>query len=231
MESRFTVSGRRMVATTEQVERALRDVTPKKIRVHGVEIGARVYPVRQALAVACGLDPKECFPHVASRVFRQLGFRVFARPRRPRRKITRRELTEALPHRGVEFGPVEFERLDLPPLTLLWYRWERWEDLVEYGSAIVILPSRKCGVYEVKLAGSEERLAIGRAANLRSRILHGLVWGTSEHTAGRKIRENEDLSRLYVRWAVTDRPAAAEEELHRRHLEKFGRLPKYTLRT
>ena len=34
-----------------------------------------------------------------------------------------------------------------------------------------------------------------------------------------------------VRWAETDRPAAAEEELHRRHRERFGRLPRYTFFT
>ena len=27
------------------------------------------------------------------------------------------------------------------------------------------------------------------------------------------------------------RPAAVEEELHRRHIAQFGRLPKYTVRT
>jgi hypothetical protein len=231
METRFTVNGRRIVATTEQVETALRDVEPQKVRVHSVEIGGKVYPVRQALAVAFGLNISECFPHVASRVFRQLGFKVSVSLRRPKPRRTRTSLREFFPHRSPEFGPVVDEFLEFEPLHLQWFQWERWEDLAEHGAGIIDLPFRKAGVYEAKYEGQEERLTIGRASNLHQRVLHGLVWGTSQHTAGRKIREQEDVSRIVVRWAVTDRPAAAEEELHRRHLAQFSRLPKYTLRT
>jgi hypothetical protein len=34
-----------------------------------------------------------------------------------------------------------------------------------------------------------------------------------------------------LHWAVTDRPAAVEEELRRKYKEAFDRLPKYTDRT
>jgi hypothetical protein len=51
------------------------------------------------------------------------------------------------------------------------------------------------------------------------------------HSTGEKIRANEDIAEIYVRWAVTDRPSAAEEELHRQYKAKFGQLPQYTVHT
>ena len=74
-------------------------------------------------------------------------------------------------------------------------------------------------------------LYIGRASDLKSRICYGLISGTAQHTSGRKIRENEDLTKVHVRWAVTDRPAAAEDALHKAHVALFGHLPKYVTRT
>lgn len=59
------------------------------------------------------------------------------------------------------------------------------------------------------------------------RVKQGLV----PHSAGERIRLSEDTSRIVVRWAETDRPACAEEELHRKHLQKHGRLPKYVEHT
>jgi hypothetical protein len=87
-------------------------------------------------------------------------------------------------------------------------------------------PNRKIkdlnGIYE----------SIYRArANLRMRVKQGLVNGKLPHPVGRKIRENEDLSEVFVRWATTDRPSCVEEELHNRYRLKFGRLPKYALHT
>jgi hypothetical protein len=76
-----------------------------------------------------------------------------------------------------------------------------------------------------------ERLHIGRTGNLRMRIRQGLVKGATPHSTGKRIRQEEEVSRLVVRWAVTERPAAGEEELHRLYRQQFGRLPKYTLLT
>ena len=231
MPCRFTVNGRRIVATREQVEAALRGVPADPIRVHAVEIAGKLYPVAQALAVAFGLDRARCYGNVASRVFRQLGFRVSATGQRPKPWGTAAGLRQALPDRSPEIGPEEVEALELPPILLEWSRWERWDDVAEYGLAILDLPRGKPGVYEVRLQGSEERLTIGRASNLRQRILHGLIRGGSPHEAGAKIRNQEDVHQILIRWALTDRPAADEEELHRRHLAHFAHLPKYTLRT
>jgi hypothetical protein len=63
------------------------------------------------------------------------------------------------------------------------------------------------------------------------RIRQALVKGAAKHSSGIRIRQQEDVSGLVVRWAVTDRPAAAEEELHRRYRQEFCRPPKYTLVT
>jgi len=63
------------------------------------------------------------------------------------------------------------------------------------------------------------------------RVRQGLVKSKISHSAGEKIRANEDTSRIVVRWATTNRPAAVEEELHKRHLNKFGKLPKYVEHT
>lgn len=124
------------------------------------------------------------------------------------------------------------QRIKIAPITLDWSRCVAWGDLRAHarreGGVSVANTS---GVYEVRSRDQEERLDIGRAANLRHRIRQALVKGKSPHSTGRRIRATEDTSRLVVRWAVTDRPAAAEEELHRRHLRRFGRLPKYTRHT
>lgn len=128
--------------------------------------------------------------------------------------------------------PTLTETISIPPITLEWSDWTPWEkfalDVKLQGG--VSVPS-KPGVYEVKYADSDEWLHIGRAAHLYGRIKGGLVKGRSPHSTGDRIRQEEDVSKLVVRWAVTDRPAAVEEELHRRHRAKFGKLPKYTKTT
>jgi len=57
------------------------------------------------------------------------------------------------------------------------------------------------------------------------------VKGKIPHPGGARIRAQEDVARLMVRWAVTGRPAAAEEELHQAYRRKFGRLPAYVKNT
>lgn len=77
----------------------------------------------------------------------------------------------------------------------------------------------------------EERLTIGKASDLRMRIRQDLVKGKTQHSSGKKIRANEDISKIVIRWAITERPASVEGELHKRYIEKFGILPKYTKHT
>lgn len=47
------------------------------------------------------------------------------------------------------------------------------------------------------------------------------------HSAGKKIHQKEDASKIVIRWAITEGPAAIEEELHRRHKKKFKKPPEY----
>jgi len=125
------------------------------------------------------------------------------------------------------------ELINIPPIILKWSDWVSWGDLIidARGEDGVKVPNHEPGVYEVRYKNSEERLTIGKASDLRMRIKQGLVKGKAKHSSGSKIRTNEDVSRLVVRWAITNRPAAVEEELHRRYRIKFGELPKYTEHT
>lgn len=128
--------------------------------------------------------------------------------------------------------PVEKETINIPPLVLEWSEWVRWDELkLDARHGGVRVPNKRSGVYEVKCDESEERLTIGKSTDLRMRIKQGLVKGKSPHSTGEKIREKEDVSKLLVRWAETERPAAVEEELHKRYVNRFGKLPKYTEHT
>jgi len=129
-------------------------------------------------------------------------------------------------------GEMENEIIEIPRIKLNWSEWHSWNALIEDArSGGIKIPNGIPGVYEVRYVESKERLTIGRASDLRMRIRQGLVKGKTKHSSGKTIRANEDVSRLFVRWAETDRPAAVEEELHRRYLSKFGELPKYTKHT
>ncbi len=125
----------------------------------------------------------------------------------------------------------EKEIITIEPIQLEWSPWTPWPDLeADARGGGANLPTRP-GVYEVRYADAEERLTVGKASDLRMRVKQGLVRGRVPHSAGERIRAYEDTKRLLVRWAVTDRPAAVEEELHRRHRERFSRLPKYVQHT
>ena len=122
------------------------------------------------------------------------------------------------------------ETITIPPIRLEWSDWVPWDNLNRDArkEGGVRVPNRVPGVYEVRAGDSECRLTVGRTSNLRFRIKQALVRGIAPHPAGEKIRANEDVSSVVVRWAQTQRPAAVEEELHIRHIRKYGELPKYT---
>jgi hypothetical protein len=95
----------------------------------------------------------------------------------------------------------------------------------------VSIPNMVAGVCEVRSIDNDadDRVYIGKAGDLRLRVRQGLVKGKLPHSGEKRIREQEDVSRLVIRWAVTTRPAAAEEELHRAYRARFGRLPTYVV--
>ena len=127
---------------------------------------------------------------------------------------------------------MESEVIIIPAIQLQWSRWTAWNELKLSARSMgrVRLPHEP-GVYEVKYADAEERLTIGKASSLRMRIKQGLVKGNGPHSTGITIRATEDVSRIVVRWAETDRPAAVEEELHQRYKARFGTYPKHTKHT
>ena len=122
------------------------------------------------------------------------------------------------------------QTLHLPPIILKWHSWVRWEDLAQdaRGAGGVRVPNREPGVYEARRRDEEERVTIGKASDLRMRVKQGLIRAKVGHPAGDKIRRDEDTAQVVVRWAITDRPAAAEEELRKQHVARWGHLPRYT---
>lgn len=163
-----------------------------------------------------------------ARVFGNLAAGYITTPV-PRALWSSSETERPAQHSASPPATVIAEAIAIPAITLAWSEWIPWQQfaLDQRLQGGVSVPS-KPGVYEVKYAASEEWLHIGRASSLYGRVKGGLVKGKVPHSTGERIRAAEDVSRLVVRWAITDRPAAVEEELHRRHRAKFGKLPKYS---
>lgn len=128
----------------------------------------------------------------------------------------------------------EAQILEIGNLYLHWSDWYDWDDVARDGRKVdaIQIPNKTPGVYEVKLKGSSKRLTIGKTNNLRYRIRQALVRGIAPHSSGKNIRLKEDISKIEIRWAITERPSAAEEELHRLYKMNNGtNLPMYTKRT
>ena len=124
---------------------------------------------------------------------------------------------------------MESQDINIPPIHLEWSDWADWNHLMEDArSGGIRIPNGKPGVYEVRLKNSLERLTIGRTSDLRMRIRQGLIKGKTQHSAGKRIRSNEDTNNIEIRWAETDRPSAVEEELHRQYVLRLSKWPKYT---
>ena len=123
--------------------------------------------------------------------------------------------------------------IEIAKFKLEWSQWHAWADLerdVRSDADGVRVPTEP-GVYEARVSGESTLLTIGKAANLRMRVKQGLVKGKLPHSSGARIRKSEETAQIEVRWATTDRPSCAEEELHRRYIAEHGALPKYTKRT
>lgn len=126
---------------------------------------------------------------------------------------------------------MEIQEIAIPTICLEWSDWKPWNDFkIDVRQGGVRIPKHP-GVYEVKYMDSDERLTIGKTSDLNYRVKQALVKGQFPHSTGERIRESEDVEKLLIRWAVTDRPAAVEEELYRLYQEEYGRLPKYTIST
>jgi excinuclease UvrABC nuclease subunit len=127
---------------------------------------------------------------------------------------------------------METQDVYIPPIHLEWSAWVTWNQLMKDArSSGIRIPNGKPGVYEARLEHNLERLTIGKASDLRRRIRQGLIKGKAQHSSGERIRANEDINRIEIRWAETDRPSAVEEELHKQYLARFGEWPRYTYHT
>lgn len=72
----FVVSGNSMRLSTADVRKAVRGHEPGPIRTHLVEIDGRVFAVKEALALATGLDLLDFNTNQARAILRRLGFPV-----------------------------------------------------------------------------------------------------------------------------------------------------------
>lgn len=116
------------------------------------------------------------------------------------------------------------QELDIGVITLEWSGWVPWAHVQR--SQIPLAP----GVYEVRHQDHAEgrRLYIGEGRDIQRRVFAGML-RNSHHAAG-AIAAEQDVSRVDVRWAATPRHKAAEEELVRAYVERFGELPDYAER-
>lgn len=217
----------------EHVLMAIKEVNEGGVRLgrsakrYFLEFEGKRYPVKYVVSLACKyaigdeLDPSSFVPSEAASLLKRLGF-----------KVVKVEERRERPQRSLPVGSQgEVEVINISSITLEWSPWYHWKDLLKPSRISGIKVPEGKGVYEVKHLGSDERLTIGKASNLRMRVKQGLVKGKIPHPAGEKIRSRESIDDLLVRWALTNRPSAVEEELHRRHIAKFGRLPKYVEHT
>jgi hypothetical protein len=125
------------------------------------------------------------------------------------------------------------ETITIEPIELEWSAWYPWERFLldaRTEPQALLVPDEP-GVYEARYKDDKKRLTVGKASNLRMRVKQGLVKGQVPHSTGKRIRSAAATSQIVIRWATTDRPAAVEEELHRRHISEFGYLPTLTRRT
>jgi len=70
----FTVSGRRIALTPDDVRRAVVEVAPEPARTHVVTVDGREYPVKRVFAAATGMDLLDFTTNQARRVLDRLGF-------------------------------------------------------------------------------------------------------------------------------------------------------------
>lgn len=111
-----------------------------------------------------------------------------------------------------------------------WGSWMPWTSIPQ-----IDIPQMP-GVYEVVYRDDTdgERLTIGETIHLREHLRKNLfrdtrhIKGDGKTIAvGGKIKANEDVTLLLVRWAETENHHAVKSELKDLHFRRFGRLPKH----
>lgn len=74
---KFRVSGRSIDLTAEEIVQKLKRVEPESPFQHVVEVGRRMYPVKQVFAAVTGMDRLDFTSQQARSVLQRLGFRLF----------------------------------------------------------------------------------------------------------------------------------------------------------
>jgi 5-methylcytosine-specific restriction protein B len=70
------MNGQLLELEAQQVEADMHGVDPETVRLHAVEVGGRLYPVKQVLARATGLDRLDFTSAQARSILKRLGFRL-----------------------------------------------------------------------------------------------------------------------------------------------------------
>ena len=73
---RFKVSGHKAELTADEVQHRLRGIRPEPVRQYSVQVGSRVYPVKQAFEAATGIPRSAFTTQAARRHLAALGFEV-----------------------------------------------------------------------------------------------------------------------------------------------------------
>lgn len=72
----MVAGGRSVDLERDAIVKRLRTVKPDPIRTHAVEVGGRLYPVKQAFAAVTGMHVLDFNTLQARSAFRRLGFKV-----------------------------------------------------------------------------------------------------------------------------------------------------------
>jgi Holliday junction resolvase-like predicted endonuclease len=92
---RFTVNGRQIELTGEDVRHELQAVRPEPVHQYAIQIGSTLYPVKQALEVVSRVPRSEFTTQAARRVLAAVGFDVFADSGRlPAAEVSRRDVSD-----------------------------------------------------------------------------------------------------------------------------------------
>lgn len=76
MEQEFTVAGQSVRLSPADIRKAVRGHDPGAVRTHGVLVDGTLYPVKEVLARATGLDVLDFNTNHARAILRRLGFEV-----------------------------------------------------------------------------------------------------------------------------------------------------------
>lgn len=75
-DQEFVIGGRNVRLSPARVRSAVEGQEPGRVRTHAVEIDGRVFAVKEALALATGLDLLDFNTNQARAILRRLGFSV-----------------------------------------------------------------------------------------------------------------------------------------------------------